>query len=53
MTQDVLYTYHQYIVGFILTGVFAHGTVFVLLEITIWNKTRIIYSIIDFFFLKY
>ena len=28
MTQYVLYTYHQCIVGFILTGVFAHGTVF-------------------------
>ena len=25
---------------------------FFLLEITIWNKTRIIYSIIDFFFFE-
>ena len=53
MTQAVLYTYHQYIVGFMLIGAFAHGIVFFLLEITIWNKMRIIYSIIDLFFLKY
>ena len=34
--------YHQYIVRFMLTGAFAHGTIFFfLLEITIWNKMRI------------
>ena len=55
MTQAVLYLYHQYIVGFMLTGAFAHGTIYIyiLLEITIWNKMRIIYSIIDLIFLKY
>ena len=57
MTQAVLYPYHQYIVGFMLTGAFAHGTIYIyiyiLLEITIWNKMRIIYSIIDLIFLEY
>ena len=54
MTQAMLYSYHQYIVGFMLTGAFAHGTIYIfLLEITIWNKMRIIYSIIDLIFLKY
>ena len=34
--------YHQYIVRFMLTGAFAHGTIyFFLLEITVWNKMRI------------
>ena len=46
--------YHQYIVGFMLTRAFARGTIFFLLEISIWDKMRIIYSRIEFFFfLKY
>ncbi|MBA0882024.1 hypothetical protein Goshw_015720, partial [Gossypium schwendimanii] len=27
-TQTALYTHHQYIVGFIMTGAFAHGAKF-------------------------
>ncbi|MCD9637598.1 hypothetical protein HAX54_020975, partial [Datura stramonium] len=27
-TQDALYTHHQYIVGFIMTGAFVHGAIF-------------------------
>ena len=49
MTQVVLYTYHQYIVGFMLIGAFAHGTV-IFFRISIWNKMRIIYSRIELFF---
>ena len=53
MSQAVLYTYHQYIVGFMLTGALPHRAIYLfLLEITIWNKIRIIYSRIDFFFLN-
>ncbi|GFP92072.1 photosystem i p700 chlorophyll a apoprotein a2 [Phtheirospermum japonicum] len=27
-TQAALYTHHQYIAGFIMTGAFAHGAIF-------------------------
>ena len=51
MSQAVLYTYHQYIVGFMLTGALPHRAIYLfLLEITIWNKMRILYSRIAFFF---
>ena len=62
MSQAVLYTYHQHIVGFMLTGALAHENIYIyiyifffyLFEITIWNKMRILYSrIVFFFFLKY
>ena len=33
MTQAVLYPYHQYIVGFMLTGAFAHGTIYIYIYI--------------------
>ena len=51
MSRAMLYMFHQYKVGFMLTGALTHETIFFfLLEITIWNKMRIIYSRIDFFF---
>ncbi|RHN59623.1 putative photosystem I [Medicago truncatula] len=41
-TQAALYTHHQYIAGFIMTGAFAHGAIF-LFGITIPNRMRIMY----------
>ena len=41
-TQAALYTHHQYIAGFIMTGAFAHGAIF-LLGITIRNRLKIMY----------
>jgi hypothetical protein len=37
-----LYTHHQYIAGFIMTGAFAHGAIFSL-GITIRNRMKIMY----------
>ena len=49
--KAMVYMYYQYIVGFMLMGAFfSWNYIFFLLEITIWNKMRIIYSRIEFFF---
>jgi photosystem I P700 chlorophyll a apoprotein A2 len=41
-TQAALYTHHQYIAWFIMTGAFAHGAIFSL-GITIQNRMKIMY----------
>jgi hypothetical protein len=41
-TQAALYTHHQYIAGFIMTGAFAYGAIFSL-GITIQNRMKIMY----------
>jgi len=45
-TQTALYTHHQYIAGFIMTGAFAHGAIF-LFTTTIPN--RMFTSVLSFF----
>lgn len=43
-----LYTHHQYIAGFIMTGAFAHGAIFLIRDYdSEKNKDNVLYRILN------
>ena len=47
-TMAALYTHHQYIAGFIMTGAFAHGAIFLVRDYdSEKNKGNVLYRILD------
>ncbi|KAH1039278.1 hypothetical protein J1N35_041021 [Gossypium stocksii] len=47
-TQAALYTHHQYIAGFIMTGAFAHGAIFFIIDYNLeQNEDNVLARILD------
>jgi photosystem I P700 chlorophyll a apoprotein A2 len=47
-TQAALYTHHQYIVGFIMTGAFAHGAIFLIRDYNLeQNKYNVLVRMLE------
>ncbi|KAJ4981852.1 hypothetical protein NE237_032689 [Protea cynaroides] len=47
-TQAALYTHHQYIAGFIMTGAFAHGAIFFIRDYNpVQNEDNVLARMLD------
>ena len=44
MSQAVLYTYHQHIVGFMLTGALAHENIYIYIYIFLFIYLRLLFG---------
>nr|QQP17282.1 photosystem I P700 apoprotein A2 [Selaginella exaltata] len=46
-TQAALYTHHQYIAGFVMTGAFAHGTIFLIRDYNPRDRDNVLARVLE------